>query len=223
MTSMRRETRYADADAAATTWALTVGGLTTAAIAFWFGAVNGSPGTAVLVAGAGGIASGALLKRGLTPARGHRPARRRPPRGPFATVAQLQHGRHMLLRSRNEHAQHLKEKLDVRQRLVRLRERMRELGLAAYEPRIASIDRAVATIDRQVDVISRLRDGYDRSIRMIEIELEAGAAAETLSEDVGAMIVSAIRELKSLEASQAELARQLEANIEVEQLLRAGT
>jgi hypothetical protein len=203
----------------ATTWAFAAGGLTTAAIGFYLGMVDGSAPGAVLLASSGGITAGLLFKRGLAPSRPRRPALR-PPRGPFATTDQLRAARLELLAARNGHAQHLKEKSELRQRLLTLRAKMRALGLAAYQPRIETLGHALRTLERQVEVITRLRGGYDRSIAMIDIELESGVAVSELDDEVAATMVAAMHELKELEASQAELARQLEANVEVELLLR---
>lgn len=203
-----------------TGWAFVVGGLTTASIGFYMGVVNVSATTAVLLACAGGIVAGMILSRGMAPPRRGRHRRTRPPRGPFATTADMRRARDELLLARKAHAQRLREKSDLRQRLVTLRAKMEEVGLAAYQPRIESIESALRTVARQLDVLGRLRDGYDRSITMIDIELEAGIAVSEMDDDVGTTMISAMRELKALEATQAELARQLEANVEVELLLR---
>jgi hypothetical protein len=74
---------------------------------------------------------------------------------------------------------------------------MQNVGLDLYRPRIETIDRGIALIDTQMELEKRLRDGYERSIQMIEIEMH------------------------DLEAEQAELGRQLAANAEVEALLKS--
>lgn len=194
-------------------WPLLAAAVVTCGIAFVMGATDGGMTSAVLVASAGGVFTGMLLHR---PA----PAPRAPDRQlTFRTTDQLRAARLRLMQSRDEHAAALKARSDVRRRLADLRSRMCDIGLSAYSSRIATIDRGLATLDRQIAVITRLRDGYDRSIRMIDIELDAGYAADELSEDVGASVADAMFELRALEASQADLERQLEANIEVERLL----
>lgn len=111
------------------------------------------------------------------------------------------------------------DKARLRDRLRALREKMREVALPAYEARIASLDRAVATLDEQIALDDRLHDGYDRSVKILEIELESGAAADAMSGDVAAAMQDRLAELRALEEQHAELGRQLEANAEVERLL----
>jgi len=110
----------------------------------------------------------------------------------------------------------------VRQRLIDLRRKMLEVGLDAYRARLASIDVALAALDRQMTLDLSLRDGYDRSIKMIEIEQEASTADELFPEDLTPVVIDKLEELKALEAQQKDLARELEANAEIEQLLRSG-
>lgn len=208
-----------DLNERATNWAFIVGGVTTAAIGFLVGAAEGSAATAVLSASVGGIVSGAFLKTQLTSSpHARRPAARS--RAPFGSTEQLAGAKLKLSASRATHARVLSDKQDLRRRLMSLRAKMEEVALPAYRPRIASIDMALDTIDKQMAIHARLRDGYDKSIAMIDIELESGVAAEQMPEDISATILASVRELQALEASQAELARQLEANVEVEQLLR---
>ena len=108
----------------------------------------------------------------------------------------------------------------LRQRLVDLRRKMLEVGLDAYKTRLASIDVALAALDRQMTLDLSLREGYDRSIKMIEIEQETSTANEVFPDDLTPLVLEKLDELKALEAKQADLARELEANVEIEQLLR---
>jgi len=108
-------------------------------------------------------------------------------------------------------------------RLRELQAKMRSVGLQAYESRIATMDRAVATLGSQVALDERLLAAYARNIAMIEIEYETGdAAASTLASDLGEEMAAKFDELRLLEAEHAELSRELEANDEVEKLLRPG-
>lgn len=209
-----------DSSEKATNWAFTVGALTSAAIGFAVGANDGSPATAVFSASFGGILSGALIRTGLAPSACPQPRRPRRIRGPYGSVEQLVAAKTRFTLSRAVVGKGLKDKQDLRRRLMSLRTKMEDVALPQYRPRIASIDMALVTIDKQIAMGTRLRDGYDKSITMIEIELESGVAADQMHEDISAAIFEAMRELKALEASQAELALQLEANVEVEQLLR---
>lgn len=203
----------------ATNMALAAGGITTAVIAFYVGVTDGGVQNAVVFASLGGLLTGLLIKSHLTPAPR---ARARAPRGrgAFASTEKLKAARLKLITSRASHARVVKEKHELRRRLVNLSAKMEQVALPLYAPRIASIAAALATLDKQIAIAARLRDGYEKSITMIEIELESGAAADRMHEDITPMLMSAVRELKALEASQAELARQLSANVEVELLLR---
>lgn len=204
------------------TWAMTVGAMTTITIAFLMGFFERGVGTALVSASIGGIAAGVWLKRQMSPVVSVRYLTSET-RAAFLSADQLLKARETLVQSRNGYASALKSKQDLRRRLTSLRDRMRALALPAYAPRIISINAGLVTLDKQIAMDTRLRDGYDKSTKMIEIELEAGAAADHMNEDVSIAIAEAMHELQELEASQAELGRQLEANIEVEQLLRVRT
>jgi len=110
----------------------------------------------------------------------------------------------------------------ARQCLVDLQHKMLEVGLDAYKPRLHSIDVALAVLDKQTALDLSLRDGYDRSIKMIEIEQDASAAEDIFPDDLTPIVLEKLDELKALEEQQAELARELETNVEIEQLLRTG-
>jgi hypothetical protein len=195
---------------------LTFGAITVVAIAFVMGATGGDAPTSVLAAMLGGIATSVVV-RGVTPA----PAQRRVGRPRrYGSAKELREAREKLTASRAYHLTMLHEKGALRRRLVALRDKMEAVALPAYRHRIASVDVALATIDKQMAIASQLREGYDKSITMIEIELESGDAAHHMHEDISALIAESIHELRTIEESQAELARQLEANVEVELLLR---
>jgi hypothetical protein len=190
----------------------------TGTVAFLMGYFESDVGPALISASIAGIVTLIVLKwwaprvpvRYLTAER----------RAALVTTQELESARDKLMLSRNGHSTARRRKLDLRARLVALRGKMRALALPAYAPRIASIDAALLMLDRQIDMDRRLCAGYDRSIGMIDVELEAGAAADQMTDDIAHAIDEAMRELRALEASQAELERQLAANIEVEQLLR---
>ena len=106
-----------------------------------------------------------------------------------------------------------------RQRLLGLRAKMLDVGLDVYKPRVAAIDRGLATLDRQTAIDVSLRDGYLLALKMVEIELETGEATEQLEANVAPVLLQKLDELKELEERQADLVRELKANLEVEQLL----
>ena len=193
-----------------------VGAIAVVAIAFMMGATGGDAPTSVASAMLGGIATSIVL-RGVRPTSTQRRVGR--PRR-YGSVKELREAREKLTASRAYHVNMLHEKGALRRRLVALRDKMEVVALPAYRHRIASIDVALVTIDKQMAIAAQLREGYDKSITMIEIELESGAAAHHMHEDISALIAESIHELRTIEETEKELGRQLEANVEVELLLR---
>lgn len=117
-----------------------------------------------------------------------------------------------------------REKSETIARLRELQAKMRSVGLDVYKPRIATMDRAIATLSDQVALDDRLIAAYARNISILEIEYETGTAASALlAGDVSEEISLKLEELHALEAQHAELSRELEANEEVERLLRPGS
>jgi hypothetical protein len=199
-----------------------VGAIAVVAIAFMMGATGGDATTSVASAMLGGIATSIVLRGVMSPSAPATSSASRRVEQPrrYTTAKQLREAREKLTASRAYHVTMLHEKGALRRRLVALRDKMEVVALPAYRHRIASIDVALGTIDKQMSIAAQLREGYDKSITMIEIELESGAAAHHMHEDISALIAESIHELRTIEESQAELARQLEANVEVELLLR---
>lgn len=112
------------------------------------------------------------------------------------------------------------ERATLRARLVSLQEKMRAVDLPAYGPRIEAIGSALRTLDEQIALDDRLLSEYDRTIKIVEIEHETASAGMAMSDDVSAVLLRQREELRTIEETQAELARQLSANAEVEQMLR---
>jgi hypothetical protein len=113
-----------------------------------------------------------------------------------------------------------REKSGTIARLRELQAKMRSVGLDAYRSRIETMDRAIATLGEQVSLDDRLLAAYARNISILEIEYETGAATTVLPTDAGTEISLKLDELRALEAQHADLSRELEANEEVERLLK---
>jgi hypothetical protein len=113
-----------------------------------------------------------------------------------------------------------REKSGTIARLRELQAKMRSVGLDAYRSRIETMDRAIATLGEQVSLDDRLLAAYARNISILEIEYETGAATTVLPSDAGTEISLKLDELRALEAQHADLSRELEANEEVERLLK---
>ncbi|HXT15656.1 MAG TPA: hypothetical protein VN706_08500 [Gemmatimonadaceae bacterium] len=118
--------------------------------------------------------------------------------------------------------QGMDSRAELRAKLVSLRTKMQRLGLEVYAPRIASMTAGIAAIDQQLELEARLRDAYERSIAMLEIELEAGAAVDAMEGMDAPHIAATFAEMRELEEQQKELTQQITANAEVEGLLRGS-
>jgi hypothetical protein len=96
------------------------------------------------------------------------------------------------------------------------------VGAELYQARVTAIDRALGLIDAQLALEHRLHGGYTRSIQMLEIELESGAAADAFDAPAATHLADTLTEMRELEQQQSDLARQIAANAEVEALLKSG-
>src|SRR6185503_4742820 len=108
--------------------------------------------------------------------------------------------------------QGMDSRAELRAKLVSLRTKMQRLGLEVYAPRIASMTAGIAAIDQQLELEARLRDAYERSIAMLEIELEAGAAVDAMEGMDAPHIAATFAEMRELEEQQKELTQQITAN-----------
>ncbi len=98
-------------------------------------------------------------------------------------------------------------------------ERMRALDAALYANRIQQLGRARALLGEQALKDNQLIDGYKKAVAMVEIELEAGAIADSIPDEATARIDAHVAELKALRESIEERERQLAAIEEVERFL----
>ncbi len=109
---------------------------------------------------------------------------------------------------------------ESQQRLLALRTRMAAVGGEVYAARIAAVDGALRMLGDQRAVDERLVRAYDRSLDIIGIEYDATATVDALALDDGSVLAERMAELREVEAHHAQLTRELEANAEVEKLLR---
>jgi hypothetical protein len=128
--------------------------------------------------------------------------------------------KHALVIERTRVAADRAERVVLREKLDALRAKMREVALPAYAPRIESLTHAIDALDQQIALDGRLHDGYDKSIKILEIEYEAGDAVRGIPDDVAASMASRMEELRALEEQHAELGRLVQANAEIERHLR---
>lgn len=114
------------------------------------------------------------------------------------------------------------EKMALVERLLALRAKMEKVGLELYGARITAVAAGLSTLERQVALDDRLIEGYEKTVTIIEIELESGATAEAIPGDLAVALAGRQAELDALAEEHRELERQLAANDEVERLLRSG-
>lgn len=126
-----------------------------------------------------------------------------------------------LARERQSVLRELREREALRDRLLALLEKMEDVGRGLYGSRIDTITRAVGLLDQQLDVSRRLLEGYDRTQKIVDIEIESGATVGAMADDGEAILVARREELESLRRRHEELTRLLEANEEVERVLGA--
>ena len=107
------------------------------------------------------------------------------------------------------------------ERLSGLRSRMQAVGAGTYATRIQAIDDALATLRQQLEVDAQLMIEYERTLQIIEIEYESSLAVDSIPADGATVLEARLAELHAAEERRAETTRQLAANAEVEQLLRA--
>jgi hypothetical protein len=196
---------------------LLAGGVGVAAFVV-LGSLTGDPGIGFFVGALSFVGTGTALRHRLMPRVYVSPDEH----------ARLSATQHMLAQkldledARTRIVQGMESRFELRERLMSLRTKMERLGLEIYAPRIAAMNKGVAAIDDQLRLEARLRDAYERSISMLEIELEAGAAVNAMEGMDAPHIAATFAEMRDLEQQQRELTRQIEANAEVEGLLRGS-
>lgn len=178
----------------------------------------GAPGIGFFVGTLSFVGTGAALQRRLLPS----VKVSADERARLTTTQQMLARKLELEDARARIVQGMESRAELRGRLESLRGKMERLALDVYAPRIASMTKGVAAIDEQMALDARLRDAYERSISMLEIELEAGAAVNAMEGMDAPHIAATFAEMRELEEQQRELTRQVEANAEVEGLLRGG-
>ena len=115
----------------------------------------------------------------------------------------------------------MRDRRALRERLIRLHRKMTDVGREMYGSRIDTITRAVDLLDQQLDVDRQLLDSYNRTVGMVDIEIESGETVGTMPDDAALVLEEKRQELADLRERHADLTRQIAANEEVERALRA--
>lgn len=131
----------------------------------------------------------------------------------------LEQKQKLALRQRELGAEHARKEA-LATRLRALREKMEAVGADHYRTRLGIVDAGLRVLDQQLETGRRLLAQYERTQKMLEIEIEAGTLlADVAGTDAGE-IQHAMDELEALRATHEELQHRLAANEEVERLLR---
>ncbi len=105
-------------------------------------------------------------------------------------------------------------------RLRALREKMEAVGAEHYRTRMRTVDAALRVLDQQLETGTRLLAQYDRTQKLVEIEIETGTLLAGVADADPAEIQHAMEELEALQAAHENLQRRVAATDEVERLLR---
>ena len=106
------------------------------------------------------------------------------------------------------------------ERLERLRSKMATVDAGLYQGRIATIERAGDVLQRQIASDDKLLAGYRQTLDVIDIELETARTAALLPDSVRDTLLERFDELAAVEEANDELRRRIEADEEIERLLR---
>jgi hypothetical protein len=138
---------------------------------------------------------------------------------PLETSQALLEEKLALVRDRQRLDEEVGSRRAQRDRLVALRTKMEDVGRDLYGTRIDTIGRAIGLVEQQLEVDRQIIETLERMIKIVEIEIEAGATVGALPDDAAAVLDGRKVELEALRERHADLTRQLEANEEVERTL----
>lgn len=184
-------------------------------IVVWF--VAGSFVVAIIVAAVGGGTSYALYARSSTARQELTGARAEQIKQQQGLLAQKQ----QLLLAMAPSVRDFERHGALAQSLLDLREKMLSVGGEMYRSRIEGLEAALTVLEEQVGLDRQLMEGYAQAIKIVEIEIESGNAAEALPRTVANALAAKAEELDAIRKRNEELETDLLANEEVEQALRS--
>jgi hypothetical protein len=185
-------------------------------VVVWF--VAGSFVAAILVAAIGGGTSYALYVKFNTPRQELTGARAEEIEQRQGLLAQKQ----QLLLAMAPSARDFERHGTLAQALLDLREKMLSVGEEMYRSRIEALEAALTILEEQVGLDRQLMEGYAQAIKIVEIEIESGNAAEALPATVANALAAKAEELDAIRKRNEELETNLLANEEVEQALKGA-
>jgi hypothetical protein len=101
----------------------------------------------------------------------------------------------------------------------RLQQMMREVDPELYRARLARLDDARVLLREQIRVERELMREYEKTQRILEVEMETVRVVGRLEEDVMQTIEQRLAELDAAREANRDMRFQLEANEEVERIL----
>lgn len=191
---------------------LTVGVSALAFAAF----VSLGPLVAVLGTGAAGVASHVGFRRLFAPTTKLPPDENRKLEQVRTLLERKQEMEGQLVRVEQER----RNRTVLKTRLEQLRAKMESVDPQLYQLRIERVTSAVAMLDQQIRLDDQLVDGYQRTVAMLEIEVESNTHVDELSEDIAEILRDRADQLAAIRERNEDLQLQLAANQEVERLLR---
>jgi phage FluMu protein Com len=135
------------------------------------------------------------------------------------TETLLEQKQKLAARHRELSAEHTRKEALAR-RLRALREKMEAVGEEHYATRMRIVDTGLRVLEQQLETGRRLLAQYDRTERLLEIEIESGTLLAGVADTDAGEIQHAMDELAALRAAHEALQRRLAADEEVERLLR---
>ncbi len=142
------------------------------------------------------------------------------PRGE-STLLRGEHRR--LLARADEGDRFIAEQEHLLQEIGRLQQMMREVDPELYRARLARLDDARDLLRRQIRMERDLIHEYEKTQRILEVEMESVRVVGRLESDVIESIEQRLMELDAARQANREMRYQLEANEEVERILGGST
>ena len=103
-------------------------------------------------------------------------------------------------------------------RLKSLYERMIKADPTAYASRIQTLQAAGMLMESNIEALNKLVAEYRKTLEIIDIEYESGHVTKEFLSSPNSLVSQKLAELKQIEAQNADILAQLQANEEVRQL-----
>jgi hypothetical protein len=137
------------------------------------------------------------------------------------TERELLHGeQRQLLRRADESERFIRGQEHLLGEITQLQRMMRDVDPTLYRSRLQRLDAAKSMLREQIRVEHELMDEYAKTHRILEVEAESARVVGRLEDGVVETMERRLAELDAAREANREMRFQLEANEEVERLLR---